>query len=123
MIYYFWSVKKERGRFMNQNLPIEISLHKVRDFCLKWKIKEFALFGSILRDDFNPIESDIDILVSFINGNNISLFDMIEMKEELENLYQRKVDIVNKESIEKSKNPYRKKEILENFKVIYDEAA
>mgnify|MGYP006384591297 CR=1 FL=1 len=82
-----------------------------------------ALFGSILRDDFNPIESDIDILVSFINGNNISLFDMIEMKEELENLYQRKVDIVNKESIEKSKNPYRKKEILENFKVIYDEAA
>jgi predicted nucleotidyltransferase len=108
---------------MNQNLPIEISLHKVRDFCLKWKIKEFALFGSILRDDFNPIESDIDILVSFINGNNISLFDMIEMKEELENLYQRKVDIVNKESIEKSKNPYRKKEILENFKVIYDEAA
>lgn len=108
---------------MNQNLPIEISFHKVRDFCHKWKIKEFALFGSVLRDDFNPIESDIDILVSFINSKSISLFDMIEMKEELEILYQRKVDLINKESIEKSKNPYRKKEILENYKVIYDEAA
>lgn len=39
----------------------------LRDFCRKWQITEFALFGSILRDDFGP-ESDIDVLVTFAPG-------------------------------------------------------
>ena len=36
----------------------------IADFCRRWKIVEFSLFGSVLRSDFGP-ESDIDILVSF----------------------------------------------------------
>ena len=35
---------------------------KLAEFCAKWKIVEFALFGSVLRDDFGP-DSDIDVLV------------------------------------------------------------
>jgi hypothetical protein len=37
---------------------------KIEAFCRKWKIKELALFGSVLREDFSP-DSDIDVLVSF----------------------------------------------------------
>ena len=37
---------------------------KIAEFCRKWRIVEFALFGSVLRDDFRP-DSDVDVLVSF----------------------------------------------------------
>jgi predicted nucleotidyltransferase len=108
---------------MNKKYPVEIPINKIKDFCHKWKIKEFALFGSIIREDFNPSKSDIDVLLTFFHAKDLSLFDVVEMKEELEVMFQRRVDLVNKESIEKSENPYRKKEILENYEVIYDEAA
>ncbi|MGZ3790043.1 MAG: nucleotidyltransferase family protein [Bacteriovorax sp.] len=108
---------------MNKKYPIEIQIDKIESFCQKWKVKEFALFGSILRDDFNLSKSDVDVLITFIHSQDLSLFDIVEMKEELEIIFKRKVDLVNRESIEKSKNPYRKKEILENCEVIYDKAA
>lgn len=108
---------------MNKKYPIEIQIHIIESFCQKWKVKEFALFGSILRDDFNLSKSDVDVLVTFIHGQDLSLFDLVEMKEELEIIFKRKVDLVSRESIEKSKNPYRKKEILEHCEVIYDKAA
>lgn len=43
---------------------IEIPKDKIEDFCQRWKITEFAFFGSVLRDDFRP-DSDVDILVTF----------------------------------------------------------
>ena len=43
---------------------IEIPREKIAEFCKKWKIREFALFGSVLREDFRP-DSDIDVLVTF----------------------------------------------------------
>lgn len=108
---------------MDKKYPIEIQMDKIERFCNKWKIKEFALFGSVIRDDFNFKTSDVDVLLTFFNNQDLSLFDIVDMKEELELIFLRKVDLVNKESIEKSKNPYRKKEILENYEVIYDKAA
>ena len=42
----------------------EIPSDKIADYCRRWKITELALFGSALRDDFDP-ESDIDVLVTF----------------------------------------------------------
>jgi len=43
---------------------LNISLNQLFDICQQWNIKEMALFGSILRDDFNN-KSDIDFLISF----------------------------------------------------------
>ena len=43
---------------------IELPEEKIADFCQRWKITEFAVFGSVLREDFGP-NSDIDILVTF----------------------------------------------------------
>jgi predicted nucleotidyltransferase len=52
-----------------QNFPtvetkIPIDYEKIVGFCQRWKIIEFALFGSVLRDDFQPDSSDIDVLIS-----------------------------------------------------------
>ena len=47
---------------LEQSLAITIPQELIEDFCQRWNIKEFYLFGSVLRDDFNE-QSDIDIMV------------------------------------------------------------
>lgn len=48
---------------------IQIFLHreKITEFCQRWYIGEFSLFGSVLRSDFRP-DSDVDVLVTFAQG-------------------------------------------------------
>lgn len=85
---------------------------KIVDFCLKWQIDELAVFGSILRDDFGP-ESDIDLLIAFSPDAEWSLFDHIQMQNELEGLLERSVDLISKRALESSQNWIRRKEILQ----------
>jgi predicted nucleotidyltransferase len=94
---------------------IDISEKQLGQFCIKWKVKELSLFGSVLRDDFSP-DSDIDVLVSFMTDAPWTLWDLMEMKEELESLFSRPVDLVEKEAL---RNPWRKREILSTYEVLY----
>jgi uncharacterized protein len=94
---------------------IKASSTQIAEFCQRWHIVEFALFGSVLRKDFRP-DSDIDVLVTFAPNPGWSLFDWVDMKDELEALFQRTVDIADKEGL---KNPYRRHEILQTHQVIY----
>jgi predicted nucleotidyltransferase len=97
------------------NLKINLPSKEIETFCHRWQVVEFSLFGSALRDDFGP-ESDVDVLVSFLPGAQISLFDLVQMQIELEDLFGRPVDVVEKEAL---RNPYRKQEILGSAQVIY----
>jgi predicted nucleotidyltransferase len=81
-------------------------------------IKEISLFGSVLRDDFNS-ESDVDILIEFLPGARITLFKYQQLKEELEAVFGRKVDLVSKRELMLSSNRYRKAGILKNTSMIY----
>ena len=99
-------------------LPIELPKVQINKFCESWKIKELALFGSVLRDDFRP-DSDIDVLVTFSPNANWSLFDHVKMQQELANILERQVDLVSKRAIERSHNWIRRREILETAKIIY----
>jgi uncharacterized protein len=94
---------------------IKPSPAQIAEFCQRWQIVEFALFGSVLRDDFCA-DSDIDVLVTFSPDSSWSLFDWVDMKDELEALIGRKVDIADKEGL---KNPYRRREILRTHQVVY----
>ena len=94
---------------------ISIPKKEITAFCQRWKVVEFALFGSVLRDDFTP-ESDVDVLVTFALGAQVSLFDMAQMQIELQMLFERPVDILEKEAL---RNPYRKREILGTAQVVY----
>lgn len=98
---------------MDQNLPID--LPRLRAICDKWKVREFALFGSVLRDDFNP-ESDVDVLVSFRPDAEWSLWDLFDMQDELAALFGRPVDLIEKEAL---RNPLRRQEILKTSRVLY----
>ena len=99
---------------MKLNLPDE----KIAEFCRKWNITEFALFGSVLRDDFRP-DSDVDVLVTFAPDSRVSLFAFPEMQDELQAIFGRPVDLLTRAGIEESRNPYRKKSILESARVVY----
>jgi predicted nucleotidyltransferase len=94
---------------------IEVSEDAIASFCHRWKVTEFALFGSILREDFRP-NSDVDVLVSFAPDAQWSLLDIVRMKEELETLFGREVDLVEKAAL---KNPFRRYEILSTKQVVY----
>ncbi|HPC00313.1 MAG TPA: nucleotidyltransferase domain-containing protein [Syntrophales bacterium] len=97
---------------------IEIPQQVVAQFCKKWKIVEFSLFGSVLRDDFRP-ESDVDVMVVFEADTPRGLEDLQEMRAELEGLFGRKVDLVEKRLIEQSENYIRRRHILNNLENLY----
>jgi uncharacterized protein len=94
---------------------VRVSPDQIADFCQRWQIIELALFGSILRSDFRE-DSDVDILVAFSPDSNWSLLDWVDMKEQLEKIFDRAVDLVDKEGLT---NPYRRYEILKNYQVVY----
>jgi uncharacterized protein len=103
---------------MNRQFPIDVPHDHIVEFCKKWQIVEFAVFGSVLRDDFRA-ESDIDVLVKFAENAKVSLFDHVDMEEELKMIFGRNVDLVSKRGIEQSRNYIRRREILGSAEVIY----
>ncbi|MBI2479152.1 MAG: nucleotidyltransferase domain-containing protein [Planctomycetia bacterium] len=88
---------------------------RIAEFARRWKIAELALFGSVLRDDFDA-DSDIDVLVSFDPAATWSLWDLTTMEDELAAIIGRKVDLVEKEGL---RNPFRRQHILTGRTVIY----
>lgn len=98
---------------------VPIDYKKVTQFCQRWDITEFALFGSVLRDDFKTDKSDIDVLISFSKNAHWTLFDLVDMEDELQKIFGRKVDLVERRGIEQSRNYLRRKAILESAIVIY----
>ncbi|NER34506.1 MAG: nucleotidyltransferase family protein [Oscillatoria sp. SIO1A7] len=97
---------------------IKLPLEQIQQFCQRWHIVEFALFGSVLRDDFSP-DSDIDVLVTFDVRFHRGLAETLEMRQELQDLFERPVDLIVKASIERSQNWLRRQNILESARVIY----
>lgn len=96
---------------------IELPMEQIAAFCRKWKITEFALFGSVLRDDFRP-DSDVDVLITFAADARVGL-EIVTLHDELMTLLGRDVDILTRWSIEHSENPIRKREILSTAEVLY----
>lgn len=96
----------------------EVSEDEIAEFCRRWKISEFALFGSVLRDDFRA-DSDVDVLVTFAPDAQWSLLDRIQMEQELASLLGREVNLVSRRAIEQSENWIRRRGILTSAQVVY----
>ncbi|MBI3090834.1 MAG: nucleotidyltransferase family protein [Candidatus Tectomicrobia bacterium] len=102
---------------MGSKVQIDIPREKIAAFCRKWKVREFSLFGSVLREDFRP-ESDVDVLVSFDPEATWSLLDIVTMQDELAEIFGRKVDLVERQAVEGSSNPFRRRRILNNVEQV-----
>ena len=99
-------------------IRVEMSKDKIQDFCRKWKVTEFSLFGSVLRDDFQS-SSDIDVLINFEPAARWSLLAVVEMQDELEKILGHKVDLVERSAIERSENYIRRRHILASAEPFY----
>ena len=99
-------------------VQLPIPRKEIAAFCKRWQVLELSLFGSAVRSDFSP-DSDIDALVSFSSQSEWSLFDHIQMKQELKELFGRDVDLITQRALEQSHNELLRTEILESAQVIY----
>ena len=61
----------------------------------------------------------MDVMVDFEQGTGHSLFDLVSMKDELELIFGRDVDLMTRKDVEQSRNYIRRKAILESMEVIY----
>ena len=100
------------------SLQIDVDRGRITAFCNRWKVRELALFGSVLRDDFTN-HSDVDVLVTFAPDHQWSLFDLVTMRDELASLFGRPVDLLTRDAVEASPNPYRRRAILESAEVLH----
>lgn len=99
-------------------MAIDLPMEQITAFCDRWRVIEFALFGSVLRNDFRP-DSDIDVLISFAPDAKRGLTETMQMRDELREMFGREVDLIVKAAIERSENWLRRKNILESAEIIY----
>lgn len=91
---------------------------KITEFCHQWQVTEFALFGSVLREDFRP-DSDIDVMVAFHPEAHPTFNTLDQMETELKTIFDRNIDLITRQGIETSRNYLRRHDILSSAQVIY----
>jgi len=74
------------------NLPIKVDPKEIAAFCRVRSICRLSLFGSVLRDDFDPERSDVDVLVEFL-PDRAPGWEFFVWHEELEEIIGCKVDL------------------------------
>jgi len=93
---------------------IPISQEQLENFCQRHHIRQLALFGSYLREDFGP-KSDIDVLVAFEDDAQIGFLALARIQRELSELLQRKVDVVPVGGLK----PVIREGVLKESEVVY----
>ena len=93
---------------------IEVPEKELAELCRRYYVRELALFGSVLRDDFRP-DSDVDVLVEFEPGAPIGLIEHLSLQEELSGLLGRRVDLVSKRGL----HLRLKRSVLASSQVLY----
>ncbi len=101
--------------------PVALPMPSDKDlgaFCERWGVRELALFGSSVREDFRA-DSDVDVLVRLSPDVRHGLFDFERMRSELSGLFGRRVDLVNRASLDLSRGARRKREIVNSARVVH----
>jgi hypothetical protein len=88
---------------------------KISDYCRKYDIKKMSLFGSFAKGTAGK-ENDIDILIEFYKSREKSLLTLVQMENELGEIFGKKVDLVTFNSL----HQLLKREIMNTSKVIYE---
>jgi len=99
---------------MNDAVPFHISPDELTNFCRRYKVRELALFGSMLGAHYGP-ESDIDLLVSFEPAARVTFSTLAKMQRELEALLGRAVDLIPKDGLK----PVIRNQVLATARVLY----
>lgn len=93
---------------------VPVDMEAVADFCRRHRVLEFALFGSVLRDDFTE-RSDVDVLIESGPDHEHTLDELLTMQEELATIFGRRADLVYKDLLDK----YIREDVLRRRRVLY----
>jgi len=92
----------------------EVDKTRLAGLCRRYQVRELSLFGSAARGEMRP-ESDIDLLVEFLPGADVSLLEHAGLMLDLERLLGRKVDLVSKNGLKPLVRPY----VLADARLVY----
>jgi hypothetical protein len=93
-----------RRRLDDQDLlQSDLDAETIADVCRRFHVCRLSVFGSATTEKFDPATSDVDFLVEFDDGVDDLFGSYFGLKEELERLLGRQVDLVMPKSLE---NPY-----------------
>jgi hypothetical protein len=88
--------------------------------CLRYGVARLEVFGSAARGaGFDPKRSDADFLVTFKPAARNDLAAFADLREALEKLLGRRVDLLEREAIEASRNFIRRRAILKEAETVY----
>ncbi len=99
------------------DLPIAIDREKIAAFCRARGVRKLSLFGSVLRDDFDPVRSDVDVVVE-MNPTARTGFRFFGYGDELAEIIGRKVDLNTTAMLSR----YFRDEVLHEALTIYEQA-
>ncbi len=99
-------------------MPLQLPLphDAIRAFCHAHAVRELAVFGSVVRDDFDSA-SDVDVLIDLAPGARLGLVGLQRMRDELSALIGRPVDLLTRNSL----NRHIRDEVLRQAQVIHAE--
>lgn len=96
---------------------LNVPAKKLAMLCRRYGVKKLSLFGSAARGELTP-GSDVDLMVEFKPESRVSLWDFPKLQEEFSALFgNRRVELVPPEVM---KNPFRRKTILPDLRVLYE---
>lgn len=97
---------------------LHVDRDRLSELCRRYRVARLEIFGSFARGEAGP-ESDVDVLVTFEPGARIGL-EFVALKEELEILFGRRVDLLSRASVERSPNKYFRRFALQQTRPLYE---
>jgi uncharacterized protein len=97
-------------------LKVSLQPSQIQNFCNRHFIRKLSVFGSALRNDFDEERSDVDFLVEFDLEHTPSLFEIVNMEDELSRIIQRKADLRTPQELSR----YFRQEVMDSALVQYD---
>jgi predicted nucleotidyltransferase len=89
---------------------------EIIDLCRTHHVRRLSIFGSAVRDDFDPVSSDVDVRVEFDDNIEDSVKNYFDLHDKLAELFGRDVDILSSREIE---NPFLRKIIDSSQVTLY----
>ncbi len=101
-------------------MDLSVDRNRLEELCRRFRVARLEVFGSFARGEAGA-QSDVDILVTFQANSGIGL-EFVALKQELESLLNRRVDLLTRASVERSPNKYFRRFALANTEPLYRDA-
>ena len=97
---------------------IPLPMDRIAEFCRKWDVRVFELYGPVLTDDFRQ-DDDVDVMVTFGPKARWGMFDWVQMIDDLAVVFGRKASLITRCTAEANEYPHRHQRMLAEARVVY----